>query len=636
MMGYILLYDGQCRFCISAMHILKRWVGNRISFQSYQSFLSNHDHPKSHDFSKRLHLILFDGSSTQYQGPLWSGAAAVFKSLSLSKWGRGLWWLYDHSIVFKWCSEMVYQGVSRVRGRLSSWCVRGSFRQSTHLFLTGISIVYCLAFGSLVSQILLLFGQSGIYPIQSVVRYFLDSSHSIETLFFQFPSVLWWFNRDAGLHGMVIVGLISAVLCVCYHSFRKIGLVLCWLIYLSIVVLGHPFMSFQWDILLLEMGAFAFWLSWFPNSRGIRFLLRWVLFRVLFGSGMVKVMSQDPSWQSFTALQYHFWTQPLPHLGSFFAHQLPRFIHRILLAGMFLIELVVPFFIFFRRRFRQIAFLSINGLMIAIIMTGNYGFFNILVMVNSIVLLNDQEIDRMRSLIKWGRHITLTDSRIPKSNLMYESVVMTDNANQSRSRFFASIMTVILNNVIVIILFVLSFPLDLNRFLPEMCQVQLGSRVTSIARSWCLVNRYGLFSVMTTSRPELVFQGSNDGVLWKTYHFKWKTNDILRPPQWAFPYHPRLDWQLWFAALGTFESNPWLMGVLRGLATNHPRLIGALHENPFQHDPPHYLRIMTQNYKFTSLSDWRNTGQYWVQSKLEPYSPQFNVSVKSAVSVSTH
>lgn len=627
-MGYLLLYDGQCQFCISAMCCLKRWLGNRLSFQSYQSFMVHQNHPKSHLFSKRLHLISTSDSSTSYQaGPSWSGAAAVFKALSLAKWGRGLWWLYVHSTVFKWFTEMVYQAISETRGWLSSWWATGSFRQSTNIFLTGISIVYCLAFGSLVSQILLLFGQSGIYPIQSVVRYFLDASNPIETLFLKLPSILWWFNSDGVLQGMVIVGLISAVLCVCLHSFRRFGLVLCWFIYLSVVVLGHPFMSFQWDVLLLEMGVLAFWMSWFPNSRGIRFLLRWVLFRVLFGSGMVKLMSQDQSWQSFSALQYHFWTQPLPHLGSFFAHQLSSGIHRILLFGMFLIELVVPFFIFFTSRFRQIAFFSINGLMIAIMMTGNYGFFNILVMVNSIVLLNDHAIDRLRLFFKRRTDIMPNYSCSPTSDLIYEPIITTVSSRKWRWRFIASKMIGGLNIVSMTALFVLSFPLDLNRFLPKMAQIELGSRGVSIARSWCLVNRYGLFSVMTTTRPELVFQGSKDGVRWKTYHFKWKTNDVFRRPQWAFPYHPRLDWQLWFAALGTFESNRWLMGVLNGLATNHPRLIGALHDNPFLDDPPHYLRIMRQNYTFTSLSEWWKTGQYWLGGKLEPFSPEFNIRI---------
>ena len=134
---------------------------------------------------------------------------------------------------------------------------------------------------------------------------------------------------------------------------------------------------------------------------------------------------------------------------------------------------------------------------------------------------------------------------------------------------------------ISVFIILLSFPADLNRFLPTRYQITFLRPLLNYVQPFRMVNGYGLFAVMTKTRPELIVQGSDDGVSWKEYMFKWKTNEVFRRPQWAFPYHPRLDWQLWFAGLGTFEGNRWLVGLLRGLSMNHPHVLGLLHHNPF-------------------------------------------------------
>ena len=137
-----------------------------------------------------------------------------------------------------------------------------------------------------------------------------------------------------------------------------------------------------------------------------------------------------------------------------------------------------------------------------------------------------------------------------------------------------------------------------------------------------LANSYGLFAVMTTSRIEIVVEGSNDGQTWQPYEFKYKPGDPARRPHWVAPYQPRLDWQMWFAALGTYQENPWFSNFMVRLMRGTPEVTALLETNPFPDAPPVYVRASAYEYRFTDYDTRRNTGRWWERERRELYFPE--------------
>ena len=594
----ILLYDGECGFCRKWVAVVQSAVNGYVQFYPYQDKYSEYSYLNESDLRKKVHLI--DGKM------VWVGAEAIYKVIALSKrwpWsclGRLILWMYNNVLGFNRLSEWGYGWVASHRSWVSSFLFPPFFNRSVSFFFKGLGLIYCLAFGSLLSQVQGLFGSYGILPISSVMRYVQQFGLSVG----QLPTVFWMSYSDTMIMAVPILGVCCGVMMMVSSRYLRLWSLLAWGLYLSIVTVGQAFMSFQWDVLLLEVGFLALLFNPCHPSRWIRFLVQWLLFRVLFASGMVKLMSGDLSWRGLTALNYHYWTQPLPHIGSWWVHQFAPLFHQISMVVMFVIELIIPWFIFGGRRLKMGAFVGINVLMVSVILTGNYGFFNVLVMVMTLLLLDDLSW-------RWFKYS-------PPNPLS-----ITNVTKRGRNMLYVYKVGVIGISVVIILL---SFPADLNRFLSPNYQITFLRPLFNYVQPFRIVNGYGLFAVMTKTRPELIVQGSDDGVSWKEYMFKWKTNEVFRRPQWAFPYHPRLDWQLWFAGLGTFEGNRWLLGLLRGLSMNHPHVLGLLHHNPFSDHVPSYLRIMKSNYTFTTVAQWRKTGRWWVSGDVVPYSPVFKLN----------
>ncbi len=583
----ILLYDGVCGFCKKCVSLLQLFVSDTVQYGAYQDYIDQYPKLSRQALSQKIHLVSEDH--------VWVGAAAVYKVLSFSKWGSWLWVLYRRLPGFRQLSEWGYSVVAANRYFVSLLLFPSSFQYTVSLFLKGLGLVYILAFGSLLSQIEGLYGSQGILPISILMEYLSQNQGS----FWTFPTMFWLSDSDGMILSLPILGLCCGLFMVISQKYIRFWVFLAWVLYLSIVNSGRVFMSFQWDILLLEVGFLAILVSFFSSSRSIRFLFRWLLFRVMLASGLVKLMSQDITWRDLTALSYHYWTQPLPHIGSWVVHQLPVFFHKVSVLMMFVVELVVPFFIFGNRWCRYGALIVINGLMIMVILTGNYGFFNCLVMVLSLFLLDDRDWEWIQKRWSWVQF--------------------------DRYKYFITGSWGWLGVLFGVFIFLLSFSADVNRFLPVSYRITVLDSLHASLRSYHLVSGYGLFAVMTKDRPELIFQGSNDGKIWENYIFKWKTNDVMRRPQWAFPYHPRLDWQLWFAGMRSFEQSQWLRGLLQGVSQNRSEVLCLLDFNPFQNQPPRYLRIMKANYVFTDMKTLIETGQWWQRDKLVIYSPIFKL-----------
>ena len=404
------------------------------------------------------------------------------------------------------------------------------FTIGTQIFLYGISATYFIAFISLWLQIEGLFGLDGIMPVQ---QYFesISKQENILSFILNYPSIIWldqFFNLGNNmLHLICLLGCLSSIISM-VNYYRGYSLILCWILYLSLTVMGSPFLNFQWDILLLESGFLSIFLAGFSKrnlhpSPYILFLLYLLLFRIMFFSGYVKLASNDPVWWNLSALSIHFETQPLPHAISWYFHQLPGIILKIGTAIMFIIELLMPFFIFTGRRLRHIAGISFIIFMLVIGISGNYTFFNLLTIIICIPLFDNQ-------FFKFIFPFKLIES-LKKINLHH----IKKYTRISQKSVFAIML-------VLIIIF------EGSRWLP-MRQYPFISSLYQVVQPFRLVNNYGLFANMTTKRPEIIFEISTDGNEWEEIQFKWKPVNLGSIPGFVQPHQPRLDWQLWFASL---------------------------------------------------------------------------------------
>jgi uncharacterized membrane protein YphA (DoxX/SURF4 family) len=382
-------------------------------------------------------------------------------------------------------------------------------------------------------------------------------------------------------------------------------LVCLWACYLSLTTAGQVFLGYQWDALLLETGFLAiFYASWrlwpWPASARaspvMRWLLRWLLFRLMFTSGVAKLVSGDPTWRDFTALEYHYETQPLPAWTSWYLHQLPAWVQRFSVLLTFVLEIGAPVLLFAGRRCRRWACAGIIFLQMLIALSGNYGFFNLLTIALCIAQLDDNVFPATI------RARMLGPPREPGP------------AGMPRFR--------------VILLFSVAGTLFLLSLVPFLRVARLTQHwptwltgTSELAASFQVVNNYGLFAVMTRERPEIVIEGSNDGTTWLPYEFRWKPGDIRRRPEFATPHMPRLDWQMWFAALGTFADNPWFHHFLVRLLEGEEQVLALLEHNPFPERPPRFLRAILYRYRFTDAESRARTGAWWQRERIRPYSP---------------
>jgi hypothetical protein len=290
-----------------------------------------------------------------------------------------------------------------------------------------------------------------------------------------------------------------------------------------------------------------------------------------------------------TALTYHYWTQPLPTPFAWYANLLPLWFQKTSCALMFAIELGAPLCIWVPRPWvRRASAFSITGLMALIALTGNYGFFNLLTVILCLTALDDELLVRL----------------IP--NRMREQMAPAVEAQRSRWAFVPPAMVIVLAAVVF---FHGTFG---ARRMPGWLRPLYP---------FSTFNNYGLFAVMTTERPEIIIEGTRDGEHWAPYVFRYKPGPLDRPPTWVAPHQPRLDWQMWFAALGDFRKNVWLARFMRGLLVNDPHMVDLIEVNPFEESPPTQVRALVYEYEFTSFQERRDTGNWWKRGESKLYAP---------------
>ncbi|HEX7323438.1 MAG TPA: lipase maturation factor family protein [Mycobacterium sp.] len=444
----------------------------------------------------------------------------------------------------------------------------------------GIAAIYLIAFVSGALQFRALLGEHGMLPIpRFVARRSFRSTPSIFHLHYSdrfFAGVCW---LGAGLAAAIVAG--AADLVPLWTA--MLGWFLLWAMYLSIVNVGQTWYSFGWESILLETGFLAIFLG---NDRVappvlVLWLARWLVFRIEFGAGLIKIRG-DQCWQNLTCLYYHHETQPMPGPLSWFFHHLPKPLHRVEAAGNHVAQLVVPFGLFAPQPGASVAAVIIVVTQLWLVASGNFAWLNWLTII-------------------------LACSAIDGSRVVSKSPVLP-----AAPPWFAGL--VIAFTVLVVVL----------SYWPVRNLLSHNQRMNLSFNSFHLVNTYGAFGTVGRTRGEVVVEGTDEPqiteqTVWKEYEFKGKPGAPGRlPAQWA-PYHLRLDWLMWFAAISPTYAQSWREAFLVRLLQNDRATLRLLRHNPFPQTPPHYVRALLYVYRFTTWRELRRDHAWWHRTLVGVY-----------------
>jgi predicted DCC family thiol-disulfide oxidoreductase YuxK len=590
----LLAYDGDCGFCAYWVRYWQRLTGERIRYAPYQEIAAEHPGVPVEEFARAIQLF-------EPEGAHYSGAEAAFRVLARAPGKATGLWLYRHLPVFARLSEAVYTLVAHHREAAYRWSrlLWGperhppTFHLVSWLFLRLLGLTFLVAFVSIGVQITGLVGSDGVLPLPEYLAT-VAAEHGSWRYWFA-PTLFWINSSDTALWSACLVGAAASVLVV-LNMLTRTMLVLAFALHLSLWVAMPVFGNIQPDALILEVSLLAIFLT--AGSRITIWLFRWLLFRFMLFSGLVKLFTHDPSWAHLMALNFHYETQPLPTPLAWYAHQLPDWFQQLSVLSVFGIELVLPWLIFMPRCLRFMAAWGFLVLQIAISLTGNFYFLNLLTMFLCLFLFDDQALARLLPARLVAR--------------VHDKRHETGRSATAAAAALASVVVTV--NVAVI------WQRIEQRLLPD----PLEALVTTTSRLG-ITNFYGFFGVMNTVRREIIVEGSLDGEHWRAYAFRYKPGDVHRCPRWSIPYHPRLDWTMWFAAGESPYSNPWFGDLLYRLLQGAPPVLTLLANNPFPGQPPKWVRATLYQYRFTTPAERAATGDCWVRERLGPYVPPLSL-----------
>jgi lipase maturation factor 1 len=593
------IFDGDCGFCRTWIARWKERTGDSVDYAPSQEVAARFPEIPPEAFGRAFQLV-------QPDGRVLAGAAAVAATLEAAPGGSALGFAYRKWPGFAPLAETLYRWIAGHRGAAATatrWLwgksvVAPTYRAASALFLRLLGLCYVAAFVSFWVQASGLVGERGVLPIARYLEWVRGQTGVGR--YALLPTLCWISSSDAFLHGLCAAGALAG-LCLVLGWLPALSAAAAWVLYLSVSIAGQVFLEFQWDFLLLETGLLAIFLAppllgrfeWgLRETRIARGLLRWLLFRLMFSSGWVKLASGDPSWRHLSALRFHYETQPLPPWTAWYLHHAPPAFQTVSAVFLFFVELIVPVLFFAPRRLRLFAFRMTVLLQLLIAATGNYAFFNLLALALAVLLVDDQSL-----WPRWSRRASA--------------------ASGARARAWPRGLVAALA-VVAVLASGIEFAATLDRSFALPRPVVMAMRRLGAFRSF---NGYGLFMVMTTERPEIVIEGSDDGATWRPYEFRWKPGSLTRRPAFVAPHQPRLDWQMWFAALGGYEQSPWLESLLARLLEGSPDVLGLLASNPFPQGPPQYVRAVLYGYRFTSAAERARDGAWWTRRTLGLYAP---------------
>ncbi|MFI1395732.1 lipase maturation factor family protein [Streptomyces sp. NPDC020681] len=451
------------------------------------------------------------------------------------------------------------------------WFSDGDYWLSRLVFQRALAAVYLVAFLTAALQFRALIGERGMLPVPAYVRR-VRMRHAPSLFQLHYSDRLFSLCAWAGC--LLSAGLLAGAADRIPLGAAMAWWAVLWALYLSIVNVGQTWYGFGWESLLLEVGFLAVFLG---NERTappvlVLFLLRWVLFRVEFGAGLIKLRG-DQCWRDLTCLYFHHETQPMPGPLSWFFHHLPRSFHRVEVAANHVTQLLLPVLLFTPQPIASAAAAVITLTQLWLVLSGNFSWLNWLTITLALSALDFS--------------IFTDPPALPAPALWYEIVVIA----------------------VTVLLVGLSHHPARN----------LLSRRQQMNRAYDplhLVNTYGAFGSVGRVRHELVVEGTDEkvlhpGTVWREYGFKGKPTDVRRLPRQYAPYHLRLDWMMWFAALSPAYAQSWFGPFVERLLDGDRDTLRLLGRNPFPDAPPAYVRARLYRYRYTTWRELRDTGAWW-------------------------
>ncbi len=512
------------------------------------------------------------------------------------------------------------------------------------IVLRSLGLIYFSAFFSLLFQVRGLIGPQGIFPARD---YLSAIAHSYGTArFVMAPTLLWFSTGSHALMALCWVGLVASVLATA-NVWPRATLLVCLICFLSFVHAADEFANYQSDGMLIEFGFIALFFAapgWLPGlgerhpaSRASLYLLQFEWFRIYFESGVAKVMGGDPEWRHFTAMDEYYQNGPLPTWIGWYVQHLPHWFHAATVVATLVMELAIVWMMFLPRRWRIVCFLIVTPWEIGVILTANYTFLNYLVLVLGFLLLDDRFLVRFvrrrwRKPLLGAPDAASVAERVqvaPDAGSMLRGVASpsetTPVAHPAKRGWLEDFqphlhaLKLSISGVLFAWIFYANAALLLWMFASS---IPLPVTPVQVLARWRIANEYGLFGSMTRARYEIEFQGSeDDGKTWRTYPFKFKPQAPAEAPGIYAPYQPRFDWNLWFASLGTWQSDSITTRTEERLIANDPDVLALFAGNPFPGKPPTQVRAMIWQYWFTSMEAKRATGMWWRRQLLGLYAP---------------
>lgn len=463
------------------------------------------------------------------------------------------------------------------------------------VFQRALALVYLIGFAAIIHQFTPLLGERGLLPVPQFVR---------ATSFWNSPSIFYWFPKDSVFLALGWVGIALSLYALFGLSERFGNPVsmtlwaLLWVLYLSYVNVGQTFYGFGWESLLVETGFYAIFLGAAHSEPSFLtiLMLRWLLFRVMFGAGLIKLRG-DECWRNLTCLQYHYETQPIPNPLSWYFHRLPNWFQGTSVLGNHLVELAIPFLFFLPQPYAAIGGIITILFHLWLMVSGNFAFLGLLTMVLAIPTLSDLQL---RYLIPASAG-TLSALALPHLYAIYA--------------------------VTAIVVLLSYFPI-MNLFSPQQA-------MNTSFNPLHLVGAYGAFGSITHPRYEVVIEGTNDPALtpqtaWREYKFVAKPGDVYRRPSQIAPYHLRLDWLMWFQPFNAqvtdgkvtvYGYDPWFIHFIEKLLQGDKPILSLMRGNPFPDYPPRYVRALFYRYRFTTPQERNETGAWWHRDLVGTYFP---------------
>lgn len=462
----------------------------------------------------------------------------------------------------------------------------GDYWWTRLLFQRSLGVCYLIGFVCALNQFRPLLGEHGLLPVQLFIR---------EASFRQTPSLFFFAPKDWAFSAAAWAGIALSLFVITGVADRYSSLLnaliwfAMWVLYLSFVNVGQTFYAFGWESLLLEAGFFAMFLG----ARSVTppivviYLLRWLEFRIMFGAGLIKLRG-DPCWRDLTCLGYHYETQPMPNPVSWFLHAGPVWTQKAGVAFNHFSELAVPFFYFLPQPLATIGSVITILFQGSIFISGNLSWLNFLTMILAIPAIDGRYLAGL---------LPLREAALLPLPLVFKSLVVS----------------------LAMLVVIMSVQPVRNMLSPRQV-------MNTSFNPFHLVGTYGAFGSITQRRFEVVVEGTADAVItpatvWKEYEFKGKPNDVSRMPPQIAPYHLRLDWLMWFAAMSSYYQHPWFVNFMAKLLQNDAPVLSLLRSNPFPGKPPKFVRAELFEYHFANGETHRRTGNWWVRSAAGTYFP---------------